>query len=94
MAPATPVLQIIIGSTRPGRKGPAVARWFDGVARAHGDFEVELIDLAEVALPFLEPIHVGSPGVILISRLLDLRTARTMAAAFRIRLASSPSWPS
>ena len=58
MAPATPVLQIIIGSTRPGRKGPAVARWFDGVARAHGDFEVELIDLAEVALPFFdEPGH-------------------------------------
>lgn len=54
----TPVLQIIIGSTRPGRVGLPVARWFEGVARADGRFEVEVIDLAEVNLPMLdEPNH-------------------------------------
>ena len=49
-----PVLQIIIGSTRPERVGPAVARWFYALAVAHGDFEVELVDLADVNLPLLD----------------------------------------
>ena len=53
-----PVLQIIIASTRPGRVGLPVARWFDSVAREQGAFDVELVDLAEVALPLLdEPAH-------------------------------------
>jgi NAD(P)H-dependent FMN reductase len=52
-------LGIIVASTRPGRVGLPVAQWFDAVARAHGGFDtVELIDLAEVALPFMnEPNH-------------------------------------
>jgi len=55
---SAPVLQIIIGSTRPGRKGPAVAEWFAREARAHGGFEVEVVDLAEVDLPLMdEPNH-------------------------------------
>jgi NAD(P)H-dependent FMN reductase len=37
---AQPVLQIIIGSTRPGRVGPAVAAWIIDRARARGDFDV------------------------------------------------------
>ena len=45
-----PVLQIVIASTRPGRVGLPVARWFDGFARRQGSFTVELVDLAEVAL--------------------------------------------
>jgi NAD(P)H-dependent FMN reductase len=53
-----PVLQIIIASTRPGRVGLPVARWFHSVALQHPDFEVELVDLAEVGLPFFdEPNH-------------------------------------
>ncbi len=53
-----PVLQIIIGSTRPGRVGLPVAQWFEGAAREQAAFEIELIDLAEVALPlFDEPGH-------------------------------------
>ena len=51
-------LQIITVSTRPGRKGPAVASWFEQRARAHGAFEVEVVDLADVGLPLLdEPEH-------------------------------------
>ncbi|HEX2203041.1 MAG TPA: NAD(P)H-dependent oxidoreductase [Longimicrobium sp.] len=51
-------LQVIVASTRPGRKGPAVASWFLGQARAHGGFRVEEVDLAEVGLPlFDEPRH-------------------------------------
>ena len=53
-----PLLQIIIGSTRPGRVGGAIATWFQGRAEAHGAFDVEMVDLAEVGLPlFDEPGH-------------------------------------
>src|SRR5829696_7628991 len=53
-----PVLQIFIASTRPGRAGEPVARWIEPLAQEHDGFEVELVDLAEVALPFLdEPNH-------------------------------------
>lgn len=51
-------LQIIICSTRPGRVGPAVARWFHGFATQHGRFDAVLIDLCDVDLPLLdEPNH-------------------------------------
>jgi NAD(P)H-dependent FMN reductase len=55
---AKPVLQVIIGSTRPGRVGSAVADWIIERARARGDFEVEVADLAVLNLPiFDEPNH-------------------------------------
>jgi NAD(P)H-dependent FMN reductase len=53
-----PRLQIIIASTRPGRIGLPVAEWFRDRALRHGAFEVEVVDLAEVNLPFMdEPNH-------------------------------------
>ncbi|HET6508432.1 MAG TPA: NAD(P)H-dependent oxidoreductase [Baekduia sp.] len=53
-----PQLHVILASTRPGRAGEPIAEWFVQRARAHGAFDVELVDLAEVALPFLdEPAH-------------------------------------
>lgn len=53
-----PNLLIIIASTRPGRAGLPVARWFEPIARAHGAFDVSVADLAEWNLPFLdEPKH-------------------------------------
>lgn len=53
-----PVLQVIAASTRPGRKGITVARWVQQLAEQHSGFDVELVDLAEVALPmFDEPNH-------------------------------------
>lgn len=51
-------LQVSIVSTRPGRSGDAVARWFHAVAERSGAFSVELVDLAQVNLPlFDEPSH-------------------------------------
>ncbi len=47
-------LNIIIGSTRPGRVGPKVADWFAGFAREHGKFEVDLVDLDAFKLPILD----------------------------------------
>jgi NAD(P)H-dependent FMN reductase len=49
-----PILAIVIGSTRPGRVGPKFAEWFRERAAAHGSFDVELIDLAQVNLPLFD----------------------------------------
>jgi NAD(P)H-dependent FMN reductase len=49
---------VIIASTRPGRGGEPVARWFIERATAHGAFELTVVDLAEFRLPLLdEPNH-------------------------------------
>lgn len=53
-----PTLQIIVASTRPGRIGLPIGEWVRGRAVAHGAFDVELVDLAEIDLPlFDEPTH-------------------------------------
>jgi NAD(P)H-dependent FMN reductase len=56
--PTGPVLQILIASTRPGRVGLPIARWFESRARAHGAFEIDVADLLEIGLPLMdEPRH-------------------------------------
>jgi NAD(P)H-dependent FMN reductase len=53
-----PRLMIIIGSTRPGRVGLPVGEWVAGQAREHGAFDLDMVDLVELGLPFLdEPNH-------------------------------------
>lgn len=52
-----PVLAIIVASTRPGRAGLPVGEWFTAEARRHGGFEIEVLDLAAIALPFLDEPH-------------------------------------
>lgn len=47
-------LKVIIASTRPGRKGTAVAKWFLDRLKDNSDFEVELLDLKKINLPFLD----------------------------------------
>lgn len=56
--PAKPLLQVIVGSTRPGRVGKPIADWFAQQARADQRFDIEMVDLLEVNLPvFDEPNH-------------------------------------
>lgn len=50
-------LAVLIGSTRPGRVGEPIARWVAARAAIHGDFEVDLVDLAQVGLPLLDEPH-------------------------------------
>jgi NAD(P)H-dependent FMN reductase len=45
---------IIIGSTRPGRKAEAVARWVHGLATKRSDAEFELVDIKDFDLPLLD----------------------------------------
>lgn len=47
-------LAIIIGSTRPGRNGEAVAKWIYEIARQRKDTEVELVDIRDYNLPLLD----------------------------------------
>lgn len=53
------LLQVVVCSTRPGRVGPAIARWFQEAAQAaNSPFEIELVDLQDFGLPVLdEPAH-------------------------------------
>jgi NAD(P)H-dependent FMN reductase len=53
-----PTLMIVIASTRPGRIGLPVGEWIEARALGHGGFDVDLADLAEIDLPFMdEPKH-------------------------------------
>jgi NAD(P)H-dependent FMN reductase len=45
---------IIIGSTRPGRNGEQVAKWYYEIARKRTDAEYELIDIKDYDLPLLD----------------------------------------
>ena len=47
-------IAIIIGSTRPGRNGEAVAKWVLELAERHGGADFELIDLLDFRLPHLD----------------------------------------
>lgn len=50
-------IAIILGSTRPGRNGEAVARWVHDLAAKRDDAQFELVDLADYPLPHLdEPV--------------------------------------
>ncbi|WP_024799521.1 NADPH-dependent FMN reductase [Nocardia sp. BMG51109] len=52
---STPRLAVLIASVRNGRFGPVVANWFAEQARKHGEFDVDVIDLAEADLPLALP---------------------------------------
>ena len=55
-------LAIIIGSTRPGRNGEAVAKWIYEIARQRKDTEVELVDIRDYNLPLLDEPQPASTG--------------------------------
>jgi NAD(P)H-dependent FMN reductase len=50
-------IAIILGSTRPGRNGEAVARWVADIASTRSDAQYELVDIKDFKLPLLdEPV--------------------------------------
>lgn len=51
---------VVIGSTRPTRICPGIARWVRDAAQAESPLRYDLIDLAEIDLPFLdEPLKAA-----------------------------------
>ncbi|MEV4759039.1 NAD(P)H-dependent oxidoreductase [Micromonospora sp. NPDC049559] len=53
---------IILGSTRPGRNGEAVAHWVRDIAAQRTDAEYELVDLLDYKLPHLDEVYPPSMG--------------------------------
>jgi NAD(P)H-dependent FMN reductase len=47
-------IAIIVGSTRPGRKAEAVARWVHEIAARRSDATFEVVDVAAFELPLLD----------------------------------------
>jgi len=47
-------LQVIVGSIREGRHADVVVRWLTPLAKAHGAFDVEVLDLRDWPLPFFQ----------------------------------------
>ncbi len=51
-------IKIITSTTREGRKGIAVANWITELAKQTNKYDIELLDLAQINLPFMdEPNH-------------------------------------
>ncbi|RAJ98148.1 NAD(P)H-dependent FMN reductase [Larkinella arboricola] len=51
-------LKIINSTVRPSRKGPIITEWIAEVAHQHSEFNVEVLDLAQINLPMMnEPAH-------------------------------------
>ena len=51
-------IKIITSTTREGRKGISVAHWITELAKKNDQYDVELLDLAEINLPLMdEPNH-------------------------------------
>jgi NAD(P)H-dependent FMN reductase len=55
-------IAVILGSTRPGRRGEQVAKWVLEVASKRDDADFELIDLADYPLPHLDEPMPPSMG--------------------------------
>ena len=55
-------IAIIIGSTRPGRNGLAVAQWVNDIAQKRVDAEYEIVDLLDFNLPHLDEAIPASMG--------------------------------
>jgi NAD(P)H-dependent FMN reductase len=77
-----PGLHVVVASTRPGRIGPAFAEWFSTVAQSHGGFDVVDIDLAELALPFMNEPHHPKLGQYVHQHTLDWSASVSSADAF------------
>ena len=81
MSAAPPTLMIVIASTRPGRVGLPVAQWMTRCAEEHAGFAVDVVDLADLGLPFVdEPNH---------PRLKRYTKAHTLAWSARVEAADA-----
>ncbi|HEY4970562.1 MAG TPA: NADPH-dependent FMN reductase [Steroidobacteraceae bacterium] len=53
---------IIVGTTRPGRKADAVAKWVLGIAKARTDATYEIVEIVDYKLPLLDEPMPPSMG--------------------------------
>jgi NAD(P)H-dependent FMN reductase len=62
---------VIVGSVRRPRMGRLLADWFTDRAARRSDLKVDLVDLAEVALPLADTPPGGNPASPIAGRLAD-----------------------
>ncbi|MEJ8644186.1 NAD(P)H-dependent oxidoreductase [Streptomyces sp. MS1.HAVA.3] len=55
-------LHVVSAATRPTSSGRPLAQWVTEQVRERGGFEVTAVDLAEIALPFLDEPEYASTG--------------------------------
>jgi hypothetical protein len=55
-------IAIIVGSTRPNRRSPDVAKWVLDLAKKRGDATYEIVDIADFDLPVLDEAMPPSMG--------------------------------
>jgi NAD(P)H-dependent FMN reductase len=75
---------IIVGSTRPGRVGSGIANWLAEQAATLGYDEIDLIELADVALPFLDEPNDATTGIYTKQHTLDWSARISAIDAFII----------
>jgi NAD(P)H-dependent FMN reductase len=57
-----PLIEILIASTRDGRRGERVAAWFDAIAQPRDDLRCELVDLRAWDLPWYRDAVMPARG--------------------------------
>lgn len=77
-------LVIIIGSVREGRYGPRIAQWFTDRACEADQFDIDVLDLADVALPLALPPNGAA--------LRDVASRSTEQQALAGRLAAADAF--
>ncbi|MFG1642986.1 NADPH-dependent FMN reductase [Amycolatopsis sp. NPDC049252] len=82
MSEAPVRVAVIVGSVREGRFGPVVADWLAGVARDHGGFDVEVVDLAEPDLPLAMPAFGTVPAAKVVAEVAKVTPRLEAADAF------------
>lgn len=74
-------IAVIVGSTRPGRVGEAVAKWAFEIAKQRDDADYELVDIKDFNLPLLDEPVPPSMG--------QYSKPHTKAWAAKIRLSTA-----
>ncbi|MBM0274197.1 NADPH-dependent FMN reductase [Micromonospora tarensis] len=57
-----PTIAVLVGSVRQPRVGRSIGNWFVAHAARRGGLDLDLVDLAEVALPFASTPPGGNPA--------------------------------
>lgn len=82
MSEAPVRVAVIVGSIREGRFGPVVAGWLTRVARDHGGFDVDVVDLAEPDLPMVLPAFGATPPPEVLAEVAKVTPRLAAADAF------------